>query len=96
MTVASFLMWSSKMAFCDAGSVITLDDGVSKRNLPSLDFHMRDADCEGWAPPAGCVCVVQSEHEGGVGGGVGMWPTTPISLARDSTHFSSLSHCARY
>lgn len=73
---------------------MTLEVGVSKRNLPSLDFHIRDADCDGGAPPAGCVCVVQSEHEGGVGEAVGKWPTAAISLARRvSQIFEFLSTC---
>ena len=70
------------MAFCEAGSVITLEVGVSSRNLPSLDLHMRDADCEGDAAPAAWLWVVQSAQEGGVGGGVGSWPTAATSLAR--------------
>src|SRR5215472_471073 len=70
------------MVFCDAGSEITLEVGVSSRNLPSLDFHMRDADCDGAPSPAGCVLVVQSEQDGGVGGGVENWPTAAISVAR--------------
>jgi len=57
--------------------------GVSNRNLPSLDRHMREADCVGAPPPAGCILVAQSEQEGGVGGGVcGGCPTVAISLAR--------------
>jgi len=43
---------------------------------------MRDADCEGAPPAAGCVLVAQSEHEGGVGGGCGIWTTAGLSLAR--------------
>ncbi len=70
MMVASFFKWSRSMVFCDVGSEITLAVGVSSRNLPSLDFHMRDADCVGAAPPAGCVLVEQSEQEGGAGGAV--------------------------
>jgi heme iron utilization protein len=54
-----------------AGSVMMLVWGVSIRMFPLLDFHMRDADCAGGAPAAGCVLVAQSEHEGGVGGGTG-------------------------
>lgn len=43
--------------------------GVSRRRLPLLDRHMRDADGIGCAlPPAGCVVVAHSEHEGGIGG----------------------------
>jgi hypothetical protein len=42
--------------------------GVSMRRLPLLERHMRDADCVGGAPPAGCVFVAQSEQDGGVGG----------------------------
>ena len=43
--------------------------GVSRRRLPLLDRHMRDADGIGGAlPPAGCVLVAHSEHEGGIGG----------------------------
>ena len=43
--------------------------GVSRRRLPLLDCHMRDADGIGGAlPPAGCVLVAHSEHEGGIGG----------------------------
>ena len=78
------------MAFCEAGSVMTLLEGVSKRNLPSLERHIREADCEGGPPPAGCVLVAQSEQEGGVGGGAGMWPTTAISVARAATLSGSL------
>ena len=71
------------MACCDAGSEITLVWGVSKRIFPSLDRHIRDADCVGAAPPAGCVFVLQSEHEGGVAGGLcGIWTTAGLSLAR--------------
>jgi hypothetical protein len=36
--------------------------------FPLLDLHMRDADCVGALPPAGCVLVAHSEHEGGIGG----------------------------
>jgi hypothetical protein len=37
--------------------------------FPLLDLHMRDADCVGGAlPPAACVLVAHSEHEGGIGG----------------------------
>ena len=79
--VASFLMWSSRIVFCDAGSEMTLDVGVSSRNLPSLDFHMREADCEGAPPPAGCVLVEQSEQEGGVDGAVGNATTAAFSVA---------------
>jgi len=43
--------------------------GVSSRMLPLLDLHTRDADCVGGAlPPAACVLVAHSEHEGGIGG----------------------------
>jgi len=43
--------------------------GVSRRRLPLLDLHMRDADGIGVAlPPAACVLVAHSEHEGGIGG----------------------------
>ena len=51
-----------------AGSLITLVWGVSIRILPLPDRHIRDADCVGGVPPAACVLVVQSEHEGGVDG----------------------------
>jgi len=49
---------------------MTLEVGVSSRNLPSLDFHIREADCVGAPPPAGCVFVEQSEQEGGGDGDV--------------------------
>jgi hypothetical protein len=43
--------------------------GVSSRMFPLLDLHMRDADCVGGAlPPAACVLVAHSEHEGGIDG----------------------------
>lgn len=47
---------------------MTLVWGVSIRILPLPDCHIRDADCVGGVPPAACVLVVQSEHEGGVDG----------------------------
>ena len=51
------------------GRVMMLVCGVSRRRLPLLDRHMRDADCVGGAlPPAACVLVAHSEHEGGIGG----------------------------
>jgi hypothetical protein len=50
------------------GMEMTLVWGVSMRRLPLLERHMRDADCVGGAPPAGCVFVAQSEQDGGVGG----------------------------
>ncbi len=59
-----------------------LVEGVSRRNLPSLDLHMREADWVGAPPPLGCVLVAQSEQKGGAGGGVGGCPTAPTSLAR--------------
>src|SRR5208283_635301 len=66
----------------EPGSVITLVCGVSRRILPSLERHMRDADCVGGPPAAGCVFVAQSEQEGGVGGGdCGIWTTAGLSLA---------------
>jgi len=55
------------MVRCEPGSEMMLVFGVSKRILPSLERHMRDADCDGAAPPAGCVFVAQSEQNGGVG-----------------------------
>ena len=59
-----------------AGSEITLLCGVSIRVLPSLDRHMRDADCVGAPPAADCVLVAHSEHEGGTAGEVGsVWAT---------------------
>src|SRR5271169_6189974 len=72
------------MVWPDDGSEITLVCGVSRRILPSLERHMRDADCEGGPPAAGCVLVAQSEHEGAVGGGCGIWTTAGLSLARPS------------
>jgi hypothetical protein len=49
--------------------VMMLMFGVSRRRLPLLDRHMRDADGIGCAlPPAGCVVVAHSEYEGGIGG----------------------------
>ena len=56
------------MAFCSAGLVMMLLLGVSVRMLPLLERHMRDGDCIGGLAPAACVLVVQSEHDGGVGG----------------------------
>jgi hypothetical protein len=51
------------------GRVMMLMLGVSRRRLPLLDRHMRDADgIGGTLPPAGCVLVAHSEHEGGIGG----------------------------
>ena len=50
------------------GRVMMLVFGVSRRMFPLLDLHMRDADCVGGAlPPAACVLVAHSEHEGGIG-----------------------------
>jgi hypothetical protein len=54
-----------------ARSEITLVWAVSTRVLPSLARHIRDADCVGGLPPAACVVLVHSEHEGGVEGGEG-------------------------
>src|SRR4051812_25261852 len=68
---------------------MTLLVGVSRRNLPSLDLHMREADCEAAPPLAGCVLVAQSEQKGG---GVGDWPTAGISLACDSRHCGALEY----
>ena len=69
MTMASFFRWSSKIVFWLPGRVMMLVCGVSRRRLPLLDLHMRDADCVGAAlPPAACVLVAHSEHEGGIGG----------------------------
>lgn len=56
--------------------------GVSKRILPSLDRHMRDADWDGGPPPAGWVFVAQSEQNGGVGV-CGIWTTAGASVARN-------------
>ena len=61
------------MARCPAGAVMMLALDVSKRICPELDCHIREGDCTGGAPPAGCVVVVQSEQEGG---GVGGWEET--------------------
>jgi hypothetical protein len=63
---------------------MTLVFGVSRRNFPSLDRHMREADWAGAPPPAGCVFVAQSEQKGG---GVGAWLMTAISLARSSEQY---------
>jgi len=70
-----------------AGSLITLVWGVSIRILPLPDRHIRDADCVGGVPPAACVLVVQSEHEGGVDGieafsTVRQFITTPFQTMR--------------
>ncbi len=35
--------------------------------FPSLERHSRDADCVGCPPPAGCVLLAHSEHDGGAG-----------------------------
>ena len=61
---------------------MTLVDGVSRRNFPSLERHIREADWVGAPPPDGCVFVAQSEQKGGTGGGAGAWPMAAISLAR--------------
>ena len=61
---------------------MTLVDGVSRRNFPSLDLHIREADWAGAPPPRGWVFVAQSEQKGGAGGGVGTWPMA-ASLARN-------------
>jgi hypothetical protein len=53
-----------------AGSEMTLVKGVSMRVLPSLERHSRDADWVGGPPPAGCVLLAHSEHDGGAGGGM--------------------------
>ena len=51
------------------GRVMMLVFGVSRRIFPLLDLHMRDADWVGGAlPPAACVLVAHSEHEGGIDG----------------------------
>jgi hypothetical protein len=55
--------------------------GVSKRILPSLERHMRDADCAGGPPAAGSVFVAQSEQNGG--GVDGICGTAGVSLARN-------------
>lgn len=68
-----------------------LEVGVSSRNLPSLDFHIRDADCVGAPPAADCVLVEQSEQEGGAGGGVENEPTARTSVAR--TDVTLAFHC---
>jgi hypothetical protein len=49
---------------------MTLLKGVSMRVLPSLERHSRDADWVGGPPPAGCVLLAHSEHDGGAGGGM--------------------------
>ena len=51
-----------------AGLEMMLVVGVSRRELPLLERHMRDADCVGGAPPGACVLVAQSEQDGGIGG----------------------------
>jgi hypothetical protein len=50
---------------------MTLVVGVSMRMFPALDINMRDGECTGELPPAGCVLVMQLEQGGGVGGGAG-------------------------
>src|ERR1700733_8234738 len=56
------------MVFWAAGLEMMLVAGVSRRMLPLLERHMRDADCVGGGPPGACVLVAQSEPEGGGGG----------------------------
>src|ERR1700683_1278108 len=56
------------MVFWAAGLEMMLVAGVSRRMLPLLERHMRDADCVGGVPPGACVLVAQSEQDGGVGG----------------------------
>jgi hypothetical protein len=75
MTIASFFKWSSRMVFWVAGLEMTLAVGVSRRMLPLLERHMRDADWVGGLPPGACVLVAQSEQDGGIGGGAG-WSIT--------------------
>ncbi len=75
---------------------MTLVFGVSRRNFPSLDRHIRDADWAGGPPPAGCVFVAQSEQKGGAGGGVGAWPIAPISLARSPQYRCPLYRLKSY
>lgn len=38
---------------------------------------------------------MQSEQEGGVGGGVGIWPTALLSLARPEDYLCFLQYAAR-
>src|SRR5580704_52578 len=73
------------MVCCAAGSEITLVVGVSMRVFPSPERHIREADWVGGPPAADWVLLAHSEHDGGAGGGVGIfgdWPTAAISLAR--------------
>src|ERR1700685_623337 len=56
------------MVFWVAGLEMMLVVGVSRRMLPLLERHMRDADCVGGVPPGTCVLVAQSEQDGGIGG----------------------------
>lgn len=70
--------------------------GVSSRVLPSLERQMRDGDCVAGAPPAACVLVVHSEHEGSVGVGVGGgWPTAGTSLARAHDYWMDVASAQR-
>jgi len=56
------------MVFWLAGIVMMLVCGVSRRMFPLPDRHTREANWVGGLPPAACVLVAQSEHDGGVGG----------------------------
>ncbi len=87
------------MVFWLAGLVMMLVLGVSMRMLPLLDRHMREADWVGGLPPAACVLVAQSEHDGGVGG----WevrftvrqfitPGLPMTTANFLEKVSSIEH----
>lgn len=83
--LASFLTWSSRIVCCAIGSEMTLLVSVSMRVFPSPERHMRDAVWVGFAPEADCVLLAHSEHEGGAGGGSGIfggWPTAATSLPR--------------
>ncbi|MFZ1159252.1 MAG: hypothetical protein WAO10_15825 [Candidatus Sulfotelmatobacter sp.] len=65
------------------GRVMMLVCGVSRRMFPLLDLHMRDADWVGGAlPPAACVLVAHSKHEGGIGGTEGGCTVRKFTTAR--------------
>src|SRR5271157_759443 len=75
--VAVFWAWSSTMACCARGSVMTDVAPVSMRIFPSLERIMREADCCPAPPCAYCVVVWHSAHAGGCGGDGGIGDTAP-------------------
>jgi hypothetical protein len=84
------------MARCAAGSVMMLAFGVSIRIFPALDCHMRDGDCTGGLPPAGCVLVAHSEHAGGVGGAEARSTVPQFSTPAFPTSYPKLSKSRRH